>query len=242
VCLSNYKQIGLSFLMYTNDYDETLPDAAANWWAGADFCGGNGTTDHYVVTWHNPAFNDRTNYSAACSLTATNNRAADAVGAGFNRESWLWVVYPYYKNSGITHCPSLGAADTKAVSGTCLVDWWSLLMGDVHDNLPSTYWGKKASSYMIYDMFVSSLGLSGLTADGSDVGGRPLASFSQPASKVLLYEDEFNAHEDQDDPSCTDSANFNVHASNMVTYVDGHAKFLKSTCLDQLLKIYFTAR
>jgi len=38
-CLSNTKQIGNAFLMYTQDYDETCPAQ----WGGAGTCGGTGT-------------------------------------------------------------------------------------------------------------------------------------------------------------------------------------------------------
>lgn len=35
-CTSNMKQINLSLLMYIQDYDETFPDVANNWWAATD--------------------------------------------------------------------------------------------------------------------------------------------------------------------------------------------------------------
>jgi len=232
VCLSNYKQLGLCFLMYTEDYDETLPDAACNWWGGADFCGAGPGDTTYVVTWHNPPFNDRANYSAACSTASANNRGAAAISAGFVRQSWLFDVYSYYKNYGITHCPSLGSIDTKAVSGTCFIDWWGFT------GAPT-----RAIAYSAgIDPFCSLLGLTALGVSGAstDVSGQPLAAFSQPASKVMLYEDQFNAHDDKNDPDCT--ADLTARATNMCAYVDGHAKFSIGTCLDQLIRTFLTNR
>ncbi|RYX81510.1 DUF1559 domain-containing protein [bacterium] len=77
-CLSNMKQIGLAFAQYTQDYDETLPNA----WAGPL---GNGKTGGwlryatYTVTW-------------------------SGLGKNFYFEDS--AIYPYVKSTQVFVCPS----------------------------------------------------------------------------------------------------------------------------------------
>ncbi len=76
-CLSNEKQLGLAFLQYVQDYDETHPQAAPN----------NGT----VWMWQ---------YSAT---TPANWRAGDV---GLRSQFWGNSIQPYIKNYQLYGCPS----------------------------------------------------------------------------------------------------------------------------------------
>jgi prepilin-type N-terminal cleavage/methylation domain-containing protein/prepilin-type processing-associated H-X9-DG protein len=50
-CLSNGKQLGLAFMQYVQDYDETMPEAAYNWYTDDDGDGIVGYGDRNQVKW-----------------------------------------------------------------------------------------------------------------------------------------------------------------------------------------------
>jgi prepilin-type N-terminal cleavage/methylation domain-containing protein/prepilin-type processing-associated H-X9-DG protein len=50
-CLSNGKQLGLAFMQYVQDYDETMPEAAYNWYSDDDGDGIVGYGDRNQVKW-----------------------------------------------------------------------------------------------------------------------------------------------------------------------------------------------
>ena len=93
-CLSNTKQLGLSFQQYRQDFDETLPKSAEN--------GGNGVC--YAVpngSWVLPAA-----ITPAVASTCTAAQLPAPNGA----------VYPYVKNTQVYKCPSDTLADQKTIS------------------------------------------------------------------------------------------------------------------------------
>ena len=93
-CLSNTKQLGLSFQQYMQDFDETLPKSAQS--------GGNGVC--YAVSdgsWVLPAGIDAT---VAKTCTAAQLPAPNG------------SVYPYVKNTQVYKCPSDTLADQRTIS------------------------------------------------------------------------------------------------------------------------------
>ena len=86
-CLSNEKQIGIGFMMYMQDYDETMPNRVNN--AGKGLCSDPsilgaeaGTTNPYCTSY-----------------------------------SWQWQINSYLKNNGVYVCPTnTGRSYQKTVS------------------------------------------------------------------------------------------------------------------------------
>lgn len=71
-CSSNIKQVGLAFILYADDYDQSLPDLYTKWWTGSGVAGGGLwwwqllSTNGYMVAssvsnniWRCPAVRDR---------------------------------------------------------------------------------------------------------------------------------------------------------------------------------------
>ena len=82
-CLNNQKQIGLAFMQYVQDYDDTFPGAlAGNWGISSTYIKQTqpGTPGAYYVT-------------------------GDG-GVGGHYVSWMDLIYPYIKNLKVFECPS----------------------------------------------------------------------------------------------------------------------------------------
>lgn len=106
-CTSNMKQINLSLLMYIQDYDETFPDVANNWWAATDW-GSPGQPAHYLgVDWD------------------ANSYGVQWCGFQVPRVHILTVLLPYSKNEGIFQCPTIRAKEPSAPHNYCYKDWLS---------------------------------------------------------------------------------------------------------------------
>ena len=106
-CLSNMRQIGTGIMMYTQDYDETLP--------GNSTLGSNGVTD---PRWPDAA----TAHSAGLGEKYGWMQPYDATNPGTHR-IWARDIQPYIKNLGIFKCPqakprSSDGACVNAVAGT----------------------------------------------------------------------------------------------------------------------------
>ncbi len=84
-CLSNLKQVGLTFVMYEQDYDGSLLCLHSAGWTGG---GGNDT----------PGFTDQ--------LTFEYSRDDPSNTATSNLVGWGFVLQPYMKNTNILYCPS----------------------------------------------------------------------------------------------------------------------------------------
>jgi prepilin-type N-terminal cleavage/methylation domain-containing protein len=82
-CMSNLKQIGLGFMMYTQDYDEKFPPAL---WGEA------GNPDTFVEQ-HDP---NMPGYKFKMSSNGTTGHYV----------TWMDMIYPYVKNLQLFVCPS----------------------------------------------------------------------------------------------------------------------------------------
>ncbi len=85
-CLSNLKQIGIAYMMYSQDYDDHLLCLNAAGWVGG---GGNaqqlGPTDQLTFEY-------------------SRDNPQDAATPGLI--GWGWVLQPYIKNTQLFYCPS----------------------------------------------------------------------------------------------------------------------------------------
>ena len=93
-CLSNTKQLGLSFQQYMQDFDEALPKSGENGANGVCYAVSNGS-------WVLPA-----TITTAVAATCTAAQLPAPNGA----------VYPYVKNTQVYKCPSDPMADQKTIS------------------------------------------------------------------------------------------------------------------------------
>lgn len=107
-CLSNQKQIGSAIMMYTQDYDETLP--------GNSTLNTNGITD---PRWPSPAISA---HSAGLKEPLGWMQPYDGANAGTHR-IWAREIQPYVKNLAVFHCPEtkLRSQDGSCAAGTCEV-------------------------------------------------------------------------------------------------------------------------
>jgi prepilin-type N-terminal cleavage/methylation domain-containing protein/prepilin-type processing-associated H-X9-DG protein len=91
-CLSNFKQIGNALMMYTQDYDETMPFQDV----------GSGG---YIIAF----YNEPRTYAAVTTSGATKNII-----------SWMWAIQSYLKNTQVYQCPNAvdntGSAAPTALS------------------------------------------------------------------------------------------------------------------------------
>ena len=90
-CMSNLKQIGLGFMMYTQDYDEKFPPAM------------------WFTTWKGVGYVTQTDPSMPGYKFKVNDGSGLAGGSG-NYVSWMDLIYPYVKSVQIFVCPSATAA------------------------------------------------------------------------------------------------------------------------------------
>ncbi|MBB6052570.1 prepilin-type N-terminal cleavage/methylation domain-containing protein [Armatimonas rosea] len=102
-CLSNLKQVGTGLMMYTQDYDETLP--------GNSTLGTNGITD---ARWPAPAVSA---HSAGLSEPLGWMQPFNAANPGTHR-IWARDVQPYVKNLQIFHCPETKLRSSEAAGCT----------------------------------------------------------------------------------------------------------------------------
>jgi len=117
-CLSNEKQIGLAFLMYAQDYDETLPaipfgDCATCWpWAAWP-----GSYDWTGVFTHGvyPYTKNRAIYQ--CPSATENDR-----WSGANGVSYGYSEYFYNKNQGWSKLASVGNAPEGVANVSIVVE------------------------------------------------------------------------------------------------------------------------
>jgi len=216
-CPSNMKQWGVGVLMYTQDYDETMPHAAMNWWAASDFFNAaNGAKD----TCTNPSPSYKAVYNPA---RPTNGAGSRWKAPGY--PAWISIVQPYVKNNALCVCPTLGGNEPQAPGNYDYKDWWS--WADSTAPYPETLSGAQARAY---DQAVFGIDLGG-AASASSVGRVSLASMTQPASCVVIFEDHLGAHVGQKETYDKEQG-----FSNLL-YGDGHAKNKQGSQFDIFLEM-----
>src|SRR5579871_1515730 len=174
-CLSNMRQNGTAIAMYTQDYDETLPGGASNWWAASDECSNNGYT-----TSDNPSTTYKASYNVACTLaTSRGNNYVDANNNSIARNAWFTLTYPYVKNYQLNYCPTDSAVEPRAPGNYDYKDWWT--------------WDGSATQQLAYADLDQAFPPGAAAA--SDIGGYALAAMTTPADDIVLFEDDWGTHE-----------------------------------------------
>ena len=236
VCMSNMKQFGLALNMYIQDYDEMMPNAAVNWWAASEFAPTNDT--YPIRTSVNPTPAIRAKYD----VTVTPAQGTLAVWYGNSKETrytWMTLIYPYVKNDQLVNCPTIGGKEPQAPANYNFRDlygrfaWLGTTRQEVYDGIYEQWMAPLEDAGAIPE---------GLRPDQCDLSGYSLASINRPSDTVVLEEDYANAHESSGEYACDEPANFARPGNMNLCYADGHAKYKKQTCLQQLISSYFTER
>ncbi len=232
VCLSNIRQATTGIMLYVQDYDETMPAAAINYWDASDVCLDAGFQNVTSVA-SNPSWTVRFPYSPACAANWPSQTTMFGWGwglpAGTWRPSWESLIFPYVKNNAIWLCPTMASLDPGAAGHYDYSDWWTGFGG--------------ASQAIAYATADASYNLPPGTAAASDVSGQPLASFSHPASCIMLEEDYWSVHMGTGRDNSRDPAAIaaNEMSSTNCAFVDGHAKYEIQT-VTQLFGLMFQPR
>jgi prepilin-type N-terminal cleavage/methylation domain-containing protein/prepilin-type processing-associated H-X9-DG protein len=212
-CLSNLRQYGTSVMMYVQDYDEMMPHAAMNWWSASDVCNGPAGSK---VTITNPSPSYKAKYDPPnCTKSRFDKNAPN-----YKYAWWATLMFPYVKNSQMCICPTIGAYETQAPSNYNFKDWWSWMS-------PTTFYPENEPYTGAADEEALGVNLGGLVS-ASSVGRVAMASFNQPASCVLLVEDNWGAHIGTKD----NWFDQNTQGYTNVVYADGHAKNKQGSQLD----------
>jgi len=130
-CLSNLKQLGLGFMMYAQDYDETLPTVPFN----SGNCGG-GQVCWPWVDWPNTPGNGwpavfytplqpyiKNTQILQCPSQDESGRWYD--GNPNNGISYMYNEFMYNKNNGWSKMASIGNAATGVANVTMLVEGYA---------------------------------------------------------------------------------------------------------------------
>ena len=126
-CLSNLKQLGLSIMMYTQDYDERFPSA----WTSGPFVQPDGNVNNNAMRWYMKIFPYLKNTqvlncpSSPIDWRGNNYTANLSYGLNFRKPSWSCCGIPAGANVGVDISPeassgaSLGAVEDA--TGTVLM-------------------------------------------------------------------------------------------------------------------------
>ena len=98
-CMSNTKQVALGVLMYSQDYDETIPLLDNNGSPTYGCCPGD-CSDAGLPDWGNPG-------------TDPNEQNAMFTG----------VIQPYMKSQQVTYCPEIGTTPWQSAIGNPAISW-----------------------------------------------------------------------------------------------------------------------
>lgn len=221
-CLSNLKQIGLGMLMYTNDYDDTLPGVTISWW-----CGGTvsqeerdpGTHRRYTSTSPSPSW---ALVSKGAPLADTRQLSNDycydltpdglgGYGTAALYPVWFDVTWPYVKNGLIISCP-----DHMSLESDCPNSY------DIRDSI--NWWGDSS------DAVAASLVKRGSNSGPVGVG---LAAVASPANIPMMLEDDMGYHDGTYGQDHTGKK-----TSNQGVYVDGHAKYKQGQFEDLVADVW----
>jgi prepilin-type N-terminal cleavage/methylation domain-containing protein len=213
-CLSNMKQLGLGVMMYLQDYDELFPTCGANWW------------DANTVSRDK---SPQTNYRWSSNPTPPSWKLT-YVGAGNALPRprstfwpfWLDQVQPYTKNTRFVTCPNHEALEggdppsSYAFNNEYQIDPAGLI------STASTQAVLTASSLVSWNGSTVASGLS-------------QAAIANPASKPMVLEDDLGYHD-----ASYGKVDINTPRTSMiVTFADGHSKFMVGSVKDHLCKTFY---
>jgi prepilin-type N-terminal cleavage/methylation domain-containing protein len=213
-CVSNTKEIGLSLMMYTQDYDETFP------WLMQD--GRNN--------------NDATGYSAGM-VTGPPLYSVDLNGVrGLFME---YALYPYTKNYQLFVCPTLrGTTPVIGADGGVLNEFgsYAYAYGGVGP-VPSP---KMTPLEEFLRIIGPILGAPYNTNNPQQffIAGQSLAAVGDPSDAVAAFCDSYGAHEGVTDASVV-PAIFGGNGQEQIggttaVFSDGHAKYKSGKFWDLL--------
>jgi prepilin-type N-terminal cleavage/methylation domain-containing protein len=221
-CLSNLKEIGLSSLMYVQDYDENFP------WLMQD-----GRTN-----------NDATGYSY--DLPDGVSRPGWTVN--MNNQYGLFMedkFQPYVKNFQLFACPTL-RADPVHIDPTTNLAFnefgsYGYAFGGQGAGLVNISPGGAAGKIPL-ELFVRfvgpTLGPPWNTGNPQDyyIAGQPLAAIGAPASSIVAFCNSYSAHVALTDadvvPAVYGGNGRQLNGATLAVFSDGHAKFKTGTFYD----------
>ncbi len=211
-CISNMKQIGLAFMQYVQDYDETFPGTVGTGLASPDCpSGSSGVNDGgaYDVIWP---------FIVAPYISGVpGNWAGNATN-----------IYVCPSNDLIQGLPISSPQDDPCAI-PILQKAGVTLKTDVTPNAYAWH-----ASYALNDAVVGEADIRENTA-GKSVVGTSYGSWQQPASEFLLMEAGLkgavnDSDVDSNDMDKDDNEIFMKHNGGMnLAYIDGHVKWVKDS-------------
>jgi prepilin-type N-terminal cleavage/methylation domain-containing protein len=225
-CLSNLKQIGLSMIMYCDDYDETFPSAVVSWWCAGTVSNSKKAPDGSLYTSVNPSPSWRTTYTPSFTVLDARQLThgycmhyTGSMDGGYGTRAlynvWYDLTFPYQKNNRIVTCPTHEKQDQVAPNSY-----------DLRDSLNWT------SGYS--PAITSAAKLATLVTRGSD--GHPvgvqLSQVVSLGSIPMLVEDNMGYHDGSYLTNKSSSSYGSATTSVQATYCDGHAKYTRGEYAD----------
>ena len=220
-CLSNLKQNGLAMLMYTSDYDDTLPSVTISWWCAGTVSRDFDSGTNLRMTSKNPPTSWRTTYSAtfdpARSRQLSTGYCSNVGGGGYGTTAlydvWFDSTYPYSKSNRIISCPDHESQESPPTPNTY----------DIRDS--NQWWGE--------DSLGQAASLVKRGSDGAPMGVG-MAAIASVANIPMLLEDDMGYH----DGSYVKGTDDTTQTSLQACYADGHAKYVKGTKLTLILDVW----
>jgi prepilin-type N-terminal cleavage/methylation domain-containing protein len=231
-CLSNLKQIGLSAIMYVDDYDETLPSATISWWCAGTVSNNETGPDGSLYTSVNPSPSWRTTYNPSFNAmdarqlthgycTHYQGPLDGGYGSMALYNAWYDLTAPYAKNNRIVTCPTHEGEQRIAPNSY-----------DIRDSLN---WTSGYSPAMTAAARLATLVSRG--ADGHPVGAK-MSQVVTLGSIPLLVEDNMGYHDGTYLTYQSVGTPNEVTTSIQAVYCDGHAKFVRSSYADLVADVW----
>jgi len=217
-CVSNLKEIGLSTLMYVQDYDETFP------WLMQD---GRNNTD-------------------STGLSSGMVTGPPTWGVNLNGQRGLFMEYkfqPYVKNLQLFVCPTLrGSTPVLDSSGLPMNEYGSY--GYAYGGMGAAPSPKMLPLELFCRVLGPILGAPYNSGNPQDyyIAGQSLSAIGKPSDAILAFCDSYGAHAGVTDASVT-PAIFGGNGQELLggtsaVMSDGHAKYKQGKFWD-LVRLVF---
>ncbi len=203
-CVSNMKQIGVGIMMYSQDYDETLP--------GNTPLNINGITD---ARWPAPAVSA---HSAGFSEPMGWMQPYDSANPGTYR-IWARDIQPYIKNLAIFHCPE---TKPRSTDGTCAAGGGTCEVTGPNE-------GNAGNGNVLLNGIVASKSIAAISAPADTIFAHEVRNYNRVAQEKprgilvageILYTNFTNGYYDV------------LHGGGAdLLFCDGHAKWQKRSAI-----------